>query len=54
MLIHELQAYLDGAPDCAEIGVVIRFINTGIETAATFNVVANIDEYGQLLLNIVI
>jgi len=52
LFIHELLAYLDGAPSYDEIGVLIRSIETGDVIDATFDVIVDIDEYGLLMINI--
>jgi hypothetical protein len=52
MLLRDFKDYTDIAKDDEEVGVVVYSIDTGNEIAATFDVVADINEYGQLMINI--
>jgi hypothetical protein len=52
MLLRSLKDYADIASDNEEIGVVVYSIYTGDEIATTFDVVADINEYGQLMISI--
>jgi len=54
MSLAELQTYVDAASGDSEIGVVVRSIETGDEIALTFDVVADISEYGELMISIVV
>jgi len=54
MSLPELQTYVDAASSDREIGVVVHSIETGDEIALTFNVVADISEYGELMISVVI
>jgi hypothetical protein len=54
MTIHDLISYADAASNEMDIGVVVRHIYTGEEIAASFDVVAGISEYGELMICIAI
>jgi len=54
MLLCELKSYIDFASDDQDIGIVVRSIDTGDEITAAFDLVADISEYGELMLSIVI
>jgi hypothetical protein len=54
MSLAELQTYIDAASDDSEIGVVVRSIETGDEIAITFDIVADISEYGELIISVVV
>jgi len=54
MLTHDFPAYVDAAADYEEIGILVRSIESGKEIATTFDVVAAINEYGQLIISIVV
>jgi len=49
-----LQTYIDAASVDMEIGVLVRSIETGGEIALTFDVVADISEYGELIICVVV
>jgi len=52
MFLRNLQAYADTASDSTEIGVAIFSIETGDKIAVTYDVVIDINEYGELIINI--
>jgi hypothetical protein len=54
MFISDLQSFIDDAPYGSEIGIVVKSIETGAELFSTYDVVADIDEYGELLICIAI
>jgi hypothetical protein len=54
MLLNELQTYVDAASDDMDIGVLVRSIETGDEIALTYDVVADISEYGELIISVVV
>jgi hypothetical protein len=54
MLLAELQTYIDAAEADREIGVVVLSIDTGGEIALTFDVVADISEYGELIISVMV
>ena len=54
MSLAELQTYVNAASADREIGVVVRSIKTGNEIALTFDVVADISEYGELMICVVV
>jgi hypothetical protein len=53
MILSELQDYIVAASG-NEVICVVHSIHTGKEIAASFDIVADINEYGQLTLNIAI
>ena len=54
MSLAELQTYVNAASGDREIGVVVRSIETGDEIAITFDVVADISEYGELMIGVIV
>lgn len=54
MLLAELQTYVDAASSDREIGAVVHSIETGDKIALTFDVVADISEYGELMISVVV
>jgi hypothetical protein len=52
LLASVLTTYVDAASDDWEIGVAIYSGETGEEIAMTFDVVADINEYGELMIRI--
>jgi len=52
MLLNELQTYVDAASADMDIGVIVRSIETGNEIVVTFDVVADISEYGELMIRV--
>jgi hypothetical protein len=54
MLIRDFQSYVDAASGDTEICVVVHSIETGEEIAASYDVVADVSEYGELIISIVI
>jgi len=54
MLLQVLKDYADDASDCSEVGVAVRSIETGDEIVVTYDVVADISEYGELIISIAI
>jgi hypothetical protein len=49
-----LQSYIDATADDSEICVVVHSIETGEEIAASYDIVADISEYGELMISIAI
>jgi len=54
MSLTELQVYMDAAEDDREIGVLVHSIETGDEIALTYDVVADISEYGELIISVAV
>jgi len=54
MSLIELQKYVDAASSDREIGVAVHSIETGEEIALSFDVVADISEYGELIISVVV
>ena len=52
MLKNLLQMYINEAADDRDLAVVVRSIETGQILAVTYDLVADISEYGELLLGI--
>jgi hypothetical protein len=54
MSLAELQTYIDAASADMEIGVSVSSIETGDEIALSYDVVADISEYGELIISVVV
>jgi len=54
MLKHQLQTYLDAAPDHEDIGVTIFSVETDCEIATTFDITVDFNEYDQLIISVAI
>ena len=54
MFIHDLLAWVGEADEDREIGIVVRSIETGENLTATYDIAADISEYGELMLKIAI
>ena len=54
MLKSILQPYIDVAADVSEICVVVHSIETGEEIAASYDIVVDISEHGELVISIAI
>jgi hypothetical protein len=54
MLKHDFLTYVDTAADDTEICVVVHSIETDEEIAASYDVVADISEYGELMIHIAV
>jgi predicted metal-dependent enzyme (double-stranded beta helix superfamily) len=54
MSLAELQTYVAAASADREIGVHVYSIDTGDEIALTYDVVADISEYGELLISVAV
>ena len=54
MLLADLKTYVDAASADMEIGVLVHSVETGNEIALTFDVLADISEYGELIISIVV
>jgi len=52
MLLSSLQAYIDAASDNTEIGISICSYESDEEIALSFDVVADINEHGELIFSI--
>jgi hypothetical protein len=52
MFIHDLLSWAGEADDDREIGIVVRSIETGEELTTTYDIAADISEYGELMLRI--
>ena len=52
MFIHDLLSWAGEADEDREIGIVVRSIETGEELTATYDIAADISEYGELMLKI--
>jgi hypothetical protein len=50
MFLHDLMHYADLASSDREIGVVVRHIFTDAEVTVSYDVIADISVYGELLL----
>jgi len=53
MLLQVLKGYADDASDGTEVGIAVRSIETG-EIVVTYAVVADINEYGELIISVAI
>jgi len=54
MLKHVLQSYVDAAACDTDVCVVIHSIETGMEVAVSYDVVVDINEYGELMICVAI
>ena len=54
MIKKVFQTYIDAISDDSEICVVVCSIETGEEIAASYDVVADISEYGELVIRIAV
>jgi hypothetical protein len=54
MSLAELQTYIETASGDMDIGVVVHSIENGEEIAVTYDVVADISEYGELMIRVVV
>ena len=52
MFVRDLQTYLDAVLDEVEIGIIVYSIETGEVIVLSYAVVADINEYGELMLGI--
>ena len=52
MFLHELQDYIDAAADDMEVCIVVRSLETAKVIAVTYDIVATIGEYGELMIKI--
>jgi hypothetical protein len=51
VLLRDFQSYVDAASDNQEICIAIRSIETGEQIAASYDVVADISECGELIIS---
>lgn len=49
MFIHDLLSWVAEADDDREIGIAVNSIETGEELATTYDIAADISEYGGLM-----
>ena len=54
MLLRDIQDYADAASCGMDIGIAVRSIETGEEIAVSYDVAADINEYGELIFTIAI
>jgi hypothetical protein len=54
MLKTDFLTYVDAAADDTEICVVVHSIETDEEISASYDVVADISEYGELMIHIAV
>jgi len=54
MKLTDLQTYIDATSADMEIGVLVHSIETGDEIALTFAIVADISEYGELIISVAV
>jgi hypothetical protein len=52
MLIRDFQDYVYAADDDMEIGVVVRSGETSDKIAITYDLLADINKYGELMIHI--
>jgi len=52
MFIHDLLSWAGEADEDREIGIVVRSIETGEGLTTTYDIAADISEYGELMLRI--
>ena len=52
MFIHDLLSWAGEADADREIGIIVKSIETGEELTATYDIAADISEYGELMLRI--
>ena len=52
MFLHDLMNYIDDDSDDMEIGVAVFSIESGDEIAVTYDIVAYISEYDELMIEI--
>jgi len=52
MLVGDFQAYVDAARAGSEICVAVCSVETGGEIAVSFDVVAGINVYGELVIEV--
>ena len=52
MFTHDLLAWAGEADEDREIGIVVRSIETGENLTTTYDIAADISEYGELMLKI--
>ena len=52
MFLHELQDYIDAAADDMEVCFIVRATATAKIIAVTYDVIAGIGEYGELMIKI--
>jgi hypothetical protein len=52
VFIHDLLSWVGEADDDREIGIAVRSIETGEELTTTYDIAADISEYGELMLRI--
>ena len=52
MFIHDLLSWVGESDEDREIGIVVRSIETGEELTTTYDIAADISEYGELMLRI--
>jgi len=52
--MHDLLSWAGEADEDREIGITVRSIETGEELTATYDIAADISEYGELMLRIAI
>ena len=52
MFIQDLLSWAGEADEDREIGIVVRSIETGEELTTTYDIAADISEYGELMLRI--
>jgi len=54
MLLRDLESYIGPASDDREICVAVQSVETGNEIAATFDIVVDISEYGEVIISVMI
>jgi hypothetical protein len=54
MIKNVFQTYVDAVSDDSEICIVVCSVETGEEIAASYDVVADINEYGELVIRIAV
>jgi len=52
VFLNELQDYIDYASDDMEVCIVVRSLETAKVVGVTYNIVAEIGEYGELMMKI--
>lgn len=52
MFIHDLLSWVGEADEDREIGIVVQSIETGKNLTTTYDIAADISEYGELMLRI--
>jgi hypothetical protein len=52
VFLRNLQEYIDAASDDREIGVVVSSIETSKVIATSYDILANVSDYGELMISI--